>query len=71
MQNLDPLRQITPEALAMLGAPDIAYVRPVIANGQRVYGIFGADGSQMAVAADRDVAFAVVRQNGMDPVSVH
>ena len=30
-----------------------------------------ADGTRMAVIPNRDLAFAVVRQNDMEPVSVH
>ena len=30
-----------------------------------------ADGTQIAIMADRDVAFAAVRQNDLGPVSVH
>jgi hypothetical protein len=50
---------------------DIAYVKPVVVDGNAGYAIHAADGTQMAVIADRDIAFAVVRQNELEPVSVH
>ena len=56
----------------MLGITDIAYVKPVMGEeGQKLFGIYAADGRQVGVMADRDVAFAAVRQNELEPVSVH
>jgi len=46
-------------------------VRPVMVEGASGYAICAADGTQMALTADRDIAFAVVRQHEMEPVSVH
>ena len=66
----NPRREISPEAFALLGAPDIAYVKPVVTDHGIEYGIYSANGKKMAVVADRDVAFALVRQHDMEPVSV-
>jgi len=71
MQTIEQLRQMTPNDLAMLGVQAIAYVRPVLLEGTSGYAICAADGTQMALTADRDLAFAVVRQHDMEPVSVH
>jgi hypothetical protein len=67
----DYLRRITPEALAMLGTPDVAYVRPIETPDGAAFGIFSADGSQIGVAPSRDIAFIAARQNDLEPVSVH
>ena len=65
-------KQITPEQFALLGITDIAYVKPVTGEaGETLFGIYAADGRQVGVMADRDVAFAAVRQNELEPVSVH
>jgi hypothetical protein len=71
MQTIEQLRHMTENQLAMLGVQDIAYVRPVMVEGTAGYAICAADGTQMALTADRDIAFAVVRQHEMEPVSVH
>jgi hypothetical protein len=55
----------------MLGMQDIAYVKRVVVDGNAGYAIHAADGTQMALIPDRAVAFAVVRQNELEPVSVH
>ena len=66
----NPRQEISPEAFALLGAPDIAYVKPVVTEHGAGFGIYSANGREMAVVADRDVAFALVRQHDMEPVSV-
>ena len=71
MQTTEQMRHMTTNDLAMLGMQDIAYVKPVIVEGSAGYAVHAADGTQMAVIANRDLAFAVVRQNEMEPVSVH
>jgi hypothetical protein len=71
MQTTEQMRQMTANDLAMLGMQDIAYVKLVIADGTAGYAVHAADGTQMALIANRDLAFAVVRQNEMEPVSVH
>lgn len=66
----------TPEAidnsdLMALGLNDIAYVKPAIVEGKAAFAVHAADGTQMALFADREVAFAAVRRHDMEPVSVH
>ena len=65
------IRKITPEALGMLGTPQIAYVRPIEVEGNRVIGIFAANGQQIGLSPDREQAFVAVRQHDMEPLSVH
>lgn len=71
MQTIEEMRQMSANDLAMLGVQHIAYVKPVTVDGTAGFAIHAADGTQMAVIADRDIAFAVVRQNELEPVSVH
>jgi hypothetical protein len=71
MQTTEQMRQMTTNDLAMLGMQDVAYVKPVVVEGNPGYAVHAADGTQMALIASRDLAFAVVRQNEMEPVSVH
>jgi hypothetical protein len=71
MMNVADGRQMSAQELAMMGVQDLAYVKPVVVDGAARYAIHAADGTQMAVVPNRDMAFAVVRQNDLDPVSVH
>jgi len=71
MQFIEGFRQLTATELGLLGMNDIAYVKPVIEDGVAAFAVHAADGTRMAVITNRDLAFAVVRQNDMEPVSVH
>ena len=63
---------MTAAALAHFGIEQVAYVKPItLENGETAFAIHAADGQEMAVMADREVAFATVRQNDLEPVSVH
>lgn len=64
-------RRLTAADLAALGMEDVAYVKPVIVNGAYAYAIHAADGQQLAVVPNRALALATVRQNDLEPVSVH
>jgi hypothetical protein len=65
------IRHLSAEQLAQLGVTQIAYVKPVVVNGMQGFAIHAADGTAMAVAADREVAIAAIRNHEMFPVSVH
>jgi len=65
------IRHLSAEQLGQLGVAQIAYVKPVVVNGAHGFAIHAADGTAMAVAGDRDVAIAAIRQHEMHPVSVH
>lgn len=71
MVNREMLRDITAEALANFGAPELAYIRPVETPVGPAFGIFAANGTQVGVVPDREVAFAAARQHDLEPVSVH
>jgi len=72
MHEQHALRYMTSDAFAHLGIEQVAYVKPVtLEDGRDVFAVHAADGQEMAVIADREVAFATVRQNDLEPVSVH
>jgi hypothetical protein len=71
MQFIEGLRQLSAQELGLLGMNDVAYVKPIVDNGTQAFAVHAADGTRIAVIANRDLAFAVVRQNDMEPVSVH
>jgi len=63
--------QLSNEAFAALGAQNVAYVKRISENDTPKFEVHGADGTQFAVFDSLDVAFAAVRQNGLEPLSVH
>jgi hypothetical protein len=65
------IRHMTAEQFGALGMSHIAYVKPVMMNGQQGFAIHAADGTPMAIAGDREVAVAVILQHEMHALSVH
>ncbi|MDA1072624.1 MAG: DUF1150 family protein [Proteobacteria bacterium] len=64
-------RSLSPEAFAMLGGPQLAYVAPVTGEQGKGFGIFAANGNLLGVVASRELAFAAARQHELEAVSVH
>jgi|ADurb_Total_1013_FD_contig_91_25624_length_836_multi_3_in_0_out_0_1 hypothetical protein len=63
--------RLTPASFVRLGLGHIAYVRPILVDGAAAVAIHAADGTQMAVAPDTQVAMAAIRQHEMEPLSLH
>lgn len=71
MKEIEHIRHISAREFAALGIQDVAYVKPVLVNDVVGYAVHAADGTQIAVLPDRNVAFATVRQHDLEPLSVH
>jgi len=71
MNQVEKLRHISAQEFVHLGMQDLAYIKEVEVNGEHGFAIHAADGTQMAVIRDRDVAVAAVRQHDLEPLSVH
>ena len=65
------IRHLSVKQLQELGMARMAYVKPVVVDGEAAFAIHAADGTPMALAGDRDVAFAAIRQHEMMPTLVH
>jgi hypothetical protein len=70
-QSHDSLKKLSAQDLLTFGLNDIAYLKPASVNGQDVYAIHAADGSQLAFVANREVGFAAMQQHELEPVSLH
>jgi hypothetical protein len=55
--------------VAVAGLPED--LRSKIGDAATVYAVHGENGEQLALVANRDLAFALARQHDMAPVSVH
>lgn len=71
MEAFDFLQFMSDQDMAILGLQDVAYVKPVVVDGQDAFSIHAADGTTIAIMADREVAVATIRQHDLEPVSVH
>ena len=63
--------ELSQQDFLILGINDIAYVKKESQDGKEVFVIHSADGNAITSLADHAVAFAAVRQNGLEPLSVH
>jgi hypothetical protein len=76
---------LSPEALAVLGGGEIAYVRPIrsedvpalfpqapaLAPGLELFSLHAADGTPILLTDSRAAAEANAREHELAPVSVH
>jgi len=76
---------LTPEAFAVLGGGEIAYVRPInseevqklfpqapsLAPGMRLFSLHAADGTPIMLTDSREAAEANAREHELATVSVH
>jgi hypothetical protein len=70
-QSSGSLKNLSAQDLLTFGLNDIAYLKPASVNGQDVFAIHAADGSQLAFVANREVGFAAMHQHELEPVSLH
>ncbi len=59
------------DELVSYGIKTLAYIKPIVVGGQVYHSIHAADGTPLTVMEERDDAYALVRQNEMEPISVH
>jgi hypothetical protein len=71
MNQAEKLRQISTQEFEALGMQGVAYVKRVVVNDTIAYAVHAADGTEVAMLPDREIAFATVRQNDLEPLSVH
>lgn len=71
MKGFEGIRNISSRELAVFGMQDLAYVKPVVVNGVTAFAVHAADGTQVAVLPDLEIARATVRQHDLELLSVH
>lgn len=70
MRIRNDIRHLSPLEFAQLGLSQIAYVRPVVVEGNPAYAIHSADGQAIAVAPSIETAIAAIFEHEMVPISV-
>lgn len=71
MNRIEWLKNISSREFAVLGMNDMAYVKRVVVNDEPGFAIHSADGTQLALVPNEDIAYATIRQNDLEPMSVH
>ncbi len=65
------IRQITTDQLAQLGVSQLAYIKQVTVEGEDLFAIHAADGTPMAVAPNRELAWGAILEHEMVPAMGH
>lgn len=74
---MEPVNEISNRLLSdqnflNLGAPNVAYIRPIQRPDKaEVFGVFSANGQQLNITSGRAAAFAFARQNDLWPLDVN
>ena len=71
MAILDNSRLMSDQDLAILGLQNVAYVKSVTIQGGSAFSVHAADGTEIAILGDRDVAFSTIRDHDMEAVCVN
>jgi hypothetical protein len=69
--NNDRAPQMSDADLAVLGLADVAYLRAVVIDGQPGFAVHAANGNRLGIAPTREIARAFIRQQELEPVSLH
>jgi hypothetical protein len=70
MNTIERMRRMSPQELALFGMQDIAYIKRAV-GGEETFSVHAADGTQIAVFANRELAMVTMRQHDLEPLSVH
>ena len=62
-------RVVYVKSVDVAGLPD--EVREAAGDREQLFAVHDSDGQQLALVADRQMAFVLARQNDMQPVTVH
>jgi hypothetical protein len=71
MTQVEYPRAIPARDFAVLAIEEMAYVKPALVEGKALFMIHAADGTEIGVAEQRQVADVMIRRHNLTPVSVH
>jgi hypothetical protein len=71
MNEIERIWHMSSRELALFGMQDLAYVKQVLVDGVSAFAVHAADGTQITVLPDREIALATLRQHDLEPLSVH
>jgi hypothetical protein len=70
-KHIELKKTISSQDFTSFGLEDMAYVKTVDIEGQKLHAVHAADGTPLTIINTRELAFATVRQHEMEPLSVH
>ena len=64
------LKNLSSQDFLNIGMHDVAYVRPVVEEGQKKYAVYAANGMPLSVVKTEKDAWSVMFENDLEAVSV-
>lgn len=71
MLDTAALKTLTQQDFAMLGFGEVAYIRPVMVQGEEIFAVMSADGRQIDLAGDRNSADMAAFDKDLAVVALH
>lgn len=71
MRAYKEMMELNEMVASLADVGNIAYIRPMEKGKGTGFGLYAADGTQLATFPSRDAAYFTARQHDLDPVSVH
>jgi len=69
--TLPSLKYLSSNDLLTFGLNAVAYLKPATVDGQEVFAIHAADGSQLALVATREIGIVAMQEHDLEPVSLN
>jgi hypothetical protein len=71
MTAIERVQPLSRREFAALGLAEVAYLRAATIDGQRGFAIHAADGRMIGFAPSHNIALQLIRDNELEPASLH
>ncbi len=71
MESMLKLHPVTGHDFANYGLATMAYIKPIRAGDNVFYAVHAANGTFLHQYADRETAYAALRQHELQPLTIH
>lgn len=71
MTATERVKALSRREFAALGIAEVAYLRSTAIDGQPGFAIHAANGQMIGFAPNRDQAIALIRDNDLEPATLH
>lgn len=65
------LKSLSKQDFLNFGMQQVAYIRPVVLNDKTAFMVHAADGTPLSILDSEDTAVLMLKQNELEPITVH
>ncbi|MCB9987945.1 MAG: hypothetical protein H6868_01275 [Rhodospirillales bacterium] len=70
-KSLQALKRLTVQDWRLFGAQYLAYIRPVVQDGVKAYGVYAADGDLLGILENETTGAVFAQEQSLMPMTVH